>query len=315
MKAQTGTRDKRTANRAARPARRAAGRRPADVEFTNVDKVMFPESGYTKGDLLKFYLQIAPYLLPQLRDRPITIERLPDGVREGAPRFWQKNTPPYYPAWIPRVNLPAEQGKPVNYALVNDERALAYLVNQGTVTFHVWFSRVPDIDRPDFVVFDLDPSGAPFTDVVQIARTLHKLLDDAKVESYPKTSGKSGVHILVPWRQPGGYDGARAWAMNIAEQAVAELPDIATVERSKAARGGRVYVDVMQNARGHHAVPAYVVRTTPLATVSTPLEWREVNARLDPRRFTMDAVLKRVAKKGDLLPNFASKAPARKKRR
>jgi bifunctional non-homologous end joining protein LigD len=150
---------------------------------------------------------------------------------------------------------------------------------------------------------------------VQIARTLRELLDDAKADSYPKTSGKSGLHVLVPWRQPGGYDEARAWAMRIAEQAVAELPDIATVERSKAARGGRVYVDVMQNARGHHAVPAYVVRATPLATVSTPLEWREVNAKLDPKKFTMDVVLKRLAKKGELLPNFASDARARKKRR
>src|SRR4051812_6117272 len=188
MKAQTRARDKRPAKRTARGPRVVARGRPADVKFTNVDKVMFPESGGTKGDLLKFYLQIAPYLLPQLRDRPITIERLPDGVREGAPRFWQKNMPAYYPAWIPRVNLPTEQGKPVNYALVNDEHALAYLVNQGTVTFHVWFSRVQDVDTPDFVVFDLDPSGAPFAHVVRIARTLHELLDEANVDSYPKTS-------------------------------------------------------------------------------------------------------------------------------
>jgi bifunctional non-homologous end joining protein LigD len=313
MKAQTSSRDKRARHAAVASPRAAAGKRA--VKFTNTDKVMFPEAGITKGELLHFYLQIAPVLLPQLRDRPITVERLPDGVGEGAPRFWQKNTPDYYPAWIPRQNLPTEQGKPVHYALVNDEHTLAYLVNQGTVTFHVWFSRVKDIDRPDFVVFDLDPSGAPFEHVVRIAQTLHKLLDAAKVDSYPKTSGKSGVHILVPWRTTGGYDEARAWAMKIAERAVEALPDIATVKRSKAARGGRVYVDVMQNARGHHAVPAYVVRATPEGTVSTPLEWREVNAKLDPKRFTMDVVLKRVAKKGDLLPDFGAGAGPRQKQR
>jgi bifunctional non-homologous end joining protein LigD len=310
MKAQTGARDKRTTRRAA--AAGTAG--PGSVKFTNVDKVMFPESGITKGDLLGFYLQIAPLLVPQLRDRPITVERLPDGIRDGAPRFWQKNTPDYYPTWIPRVNFPHE-GKPVHYALVNDAHALAYFANQGSITFHVWFSRVTDIGRPDYVVFDLDPSGAPFGHVVRIAQTLHKLLDAAKVDSYPKTSGKSGVHILVPWRQAGGHDEARAWAMGIAKQAVAALPDIATTERSKAARGGRVYVDVMQNSQGRHAVPAYVVRATPEATVSTPLEWREVNAKLNPKKFTMDAVLKRVAKKGDLLPDFAASARPRKKRR
>src|SRR4051812_48568482 len=305
MKAQTRARDKRPAKRTARGPRVVRTGRPADVKFTNVDKVMFPEAGRTKGDLLKFYLEVAPYLLPQLRDRPITIERLPDGVRDGAPRFWQKNTPAYYPAWIPRVNLPTEQGKPVQYALVNDAHALAYLVNQGTVTFHTWFSRVEDLDRPDFVVFDLDPSGAPFSAIIEIARTLHKLLDAAKVESFPKTSGKSGLHILVPWHSPGGYDEARGWAMQIAEQLVAALPDIATVKRMKVARGGRVYVDVMQNARGHHAVPAYVVRATPLATVSTPLEWKEVNAKLDPRRFTLATVPKRLARqKTELLPHW-----------
>lgn len=293
MKAQTAKRDK--------PA-------PADVRFTNVDKVMFPEAGITKGDLLKFYLQIARWLLPHLRDRPVTLERLPDGFGEGAPRFWQKNTPAYYPKWIPRKNLPTEQGKPVHYAIVNDERSLAYLVNQGTVTFHTWFSRTKSLDRPDFVVFDLDPSGAPFTDVVKIARTLHQLLDAEKVKSFPKTSGKSGLHILVPWRGKGGYDEARAWAMGVAERAVEALPDIATVERSKSARGGRVYVDVMQNARGHHAVPPYVVRATPTATVSTPLEWKEVNAKLHPKRFTMSSVLKRLERIGrDLAPVVAAR--------
>jgi bifunctional non-homologous end joining protein LigD len=314
MKTQTRARDKRATGKA-RPPRRtdtkartakskpAARGSPGEVAFTNVEKVMFPEAGHTKGDLLKFYLAIAPRLLPHLRDRPVTLERLPDGVREGAPRFWQKNTPPYYPKWIRRIHLPTERGKPVHYALVNDEHALAYLVNQGTVTFHTWFSRTADLDRPDFVVFDLDPAGAPFDHVVRIARTLHDLLDTHGVESFPKTSGKSGLHIQVPWARPGGYDEARAWAMGVAEQAVEAWPDIATTERSKAARGGRVYVDVMQNARGHHAVPPYVVRATPLATVSTPLAWKEVNPRLDPKKFTIATVLKRLKRAGkDLAP-------------
>lgn len=296
MKTQTAKRDKRSANKPA-------------VEFTHVDKMMFPDAGYTKGDLLKFYLEIAPWLLPHLRDRPITIERLPDGVREGAPRFWQKNTPTYYPKWIPRINLPTSEGKPVQYAIANDEQTLAYMVNQGTVTFHTWFSRTADLNRPDFVVFDLDPSGAPFSDVIKIAKMLHKLLDTKRVKSFPKTSGKSGLHILVPWRGKGGYDEARDWAMEIAEQAVDALPDIATVERSKAARGGRVYVDVMQNGRGRHAVPPYVVRATPDATVSTPLEWKEVTGRLNPKRFTMTEVLKRMKRiKKDLAPVVSRKS-------
>ena len=274
------------------------------VEFTHVDKVMFPEPGFTKGDVLRYYLTIAPRLLPHLRDRPVTLERYPDGVAEGTPRFWQKNTPAYYPKWIKRINLPSEEGKPVHYALVNDERTLAYLVNQGVLTFHVWFSRVKSLDVPDFVLFDLDPSGAPFKDVVRIAQTLHKLLDARKVKSFPKTSGKSGLHVLVPWRpKDGGYDAARGWAVEVADELVETLPDIATTERSKSARGGRVYVDVMQNVRGRHAVAPYVIRATPQASVSTPLEWKEVNARLNPRRFTIETLPKRLAKlKADLIP-------------
>jgi bifunctional non-homologous end joining protein LigD len=312
MKTQTRSPDKRAA-RTAKPqaARAASAKRPAKpasapaaaVKFTNVDKVMFPEPRYTKGDVLQYYIEVAPWLIPHLRDRPVTLERLPDGVAEGAPRFWQKNTPSYYPAWIPRVNEPNDDGKPVHYALVNDPNVLAYLVNQGALTFHTWFSRVHDMDHPDFVVFDLDPGDAPFAHVVKIAQTLHKLLDAEKAPSFPKTSGKSGLHVMVPWRKNGAFDEARAWAVGVAERAVKALPGIATMERFKAARKGRVYVDVMQNARGRHAVPPYVVRTTPLATVSTPLEWKDVNARLDPKKFTIKTVPKRLARlKKDLAP-------------
>jgi bifunctional non-homologous end joining protein LigD len=260
---------------------------------------MFPEAGHTKGDVLGFYERISPYLLPHLRDRPITLERLPDGLKDGAPRFWQKNTPTYYPDWIPRIPLRTGQGKPVAYCLVNNVESLLYLVNQGTITFHPFLSRVQSLDRPDYVLFDLDPGGARFADVVKIANTLGDLLDERKIESFPKTSGKSGLHVLIPWRERGGYDEARAWAMRVAEELVASLPDLATVQRHKAEREGRVYVDVIQNARGHHAVPPYVLRATPQATVSTPLDWKEVNAKLNPKRFTLATFARRLKRKTD----------------
>ena len=278
---------------------------PDRVQFTNVDKVMFPQAQVTKGEMIRFYLSVADKLIPHLRDRPITLERMPDGVGEGKPRFWQKNTPPYYPRWIPRIELPSESGKRVQYALVNDADALAYLVNQGTITFHPYLSRVSDLDHPDFVLFDLDPGGARFADVITIARTLHDIFEAEGIPSFPKTSGKSGLHVMVPWTQSGGYDASRAWAMRIAEQAVDALPDLATTERLKSDRDGRVYVDVIQNAKGKHAVPPYVVRATPGATVSTPLEWKEVTAKLDPRRFNVKTVVKRVGQKVDPLLTLA----------
>ena len=273
---------------------------PQRVQFTNVDKIWFPDTGITKGDVLQFYLGVADRLVPHLRDRPITLERLPDGIGDDKPRFWQKNTPDYYPAWIPRVDIPSD-GKSVKYALVNDVETLAYLVNQGALTFHPFLSRVPHLDRPDFVLFDLDPGGAPFTNVIKIANTLHGLLDAEGVESFPKTSGKSGLHVLVPWTEKSGFDQARPWAEAVAGRVVQRLPDLATTERRKDERKGRVYVDVVQNAPHKHVVPPYVVRPTPGATVSTPLDWKEVTAKLDPKQFDVRTIFKRLAKKPDAM--------------
>jgi bifunctional non-homologous end joining protein LigD len=277
------------------------------VAFTNLDKVLFPGEGITKGDVLDFYRRIAPRLLPYLRDRPITLERLPDGLDgSGKPHFWQKDTPPYYPAWIPRVELPSERGKKVHYALVNDVDTLLYLVNQGTLTFHVWFSRVQDLDRPDFVLFDLDPGPASFAAVLTVAREVHTILEEEGVEAFVKTSGKTGLHILTPWNRPGGYDEARSWAQEIAGRVVQARPELATMEPRKAKRGGRVYVDTLQNARGHHAAPPYVLRAIAGAPVSTPLGWRELRPGLDPARFNLQTIFRRLARqKGDPLDGLA----------
>ncbi len=278
-------------------AQRATGKSQR-IEFTHADKMMFPQAGLTKGDVLHFYEAIADRLIPHLKDRPATLERLPDGLaKPDAPRFWQKNTPSYYPIWIPRVELPSEAGKPVRYVLVNDANVLLCLVNQGAITFHPFLSRVGSLERPDIVLFDLDPGDAPFAHVVTTARKLRGLLEMGGTDSYLKTSGKTGLHVLTPWNQAGGYDEARHWASDVAARLVEALPDLATTERSKAARHQRVYVDVIQNARGHHVVPPYVMRAVPEATISTPLEWDELTPKLDPKRFTASMVLKRVAKR------------------
>ncbi|HEX8522162.1 MAG TPA: non-homologous end-joining DNA ligase [Tepidisphaeraceae bacterium] len=268
----------------------------SEIRFTNIEKVMYPEKGYTKGDVLAYYQAAARLLLPHLKDRPVTLERLPDGVREGAPRFWQKNTPPYYPKWIKRVDFPTEKGKSVCYALINDAKTLLYLVNQGVLTFHTWLSRAPTPDQPDFVIFDLDPGEASFKDVVKIAQQVRIELEAERAKALVKTSGKSGLHVMTPWKKEGGHGEARAWAIAIAERIVEALPKIATTERLKEARKGRVYVDVIQNARGHHVVPPYVLRATSTGTVSTPLDWEEINGRLNPRKFDIKAALERFKK-------------------
>ncbi len=275
---------------------RSAKASKAKVELTHPDKVLFPDAELSKEDVFTYYKKIAGRLIPFLKDRPITLERLPDGLNDGAPHFWQKDTPDYYPDWITRVELETERGRPVHYALVNDEKTLLYLVNQGTLTFHVWASRMEDLDRPDFVLFDLDPGKAEFAEVVDVARAIKAILDEEEIESFVKTSGKSGLHILTPWTEKGGYDEARAWALEIGERVVEGMPDRATVEIRKAKRAARVYIDVMQNARGHHAVPPYVIRAVPSVSISTPLTWKELSPGLDPASFTPKTIFRRLAR-------------------
>ncbi|MFL5329043.1 MAG: non-homologous end-joining DNA ligase [Gemmataceae bacterium] len=268
---------------------------PRQIEVTHPEKVIDPEGGFTKQDVAEYYRKVAKRLLPFLKDRPVTLERLPDGLSATKPHFWQKNTPASYPAWIPRAELETELGKPVSYVLVNDLQTLMYLVNQGTLTFHPWLSRVGDLDRPDFVLFDLDIDAASFADAVDVAKHLHEVLTEDKKAAFVKTSGKTGLHIFVPWRESGGYGEARAWASQVATEVANALPKQATVEIRRASRGKRVYIDVMQNVRGHHAVPPYVVRAVPGLTVSTPLRWANLTEDLDVTKFNIRTVPQRLA--------------------
>ena len=256
---------------------------------------MFPQVNITKGDLLRYYQSVAKLILPHLDNRPMTLERMPEGLQsEKSPHFWQKNTPAYYPKWIPRVRLPTEDDRKVDYLLVNDEPALLWLVNQGVITFHPWFSTIDDPDRPTFVLFDIDPHQSTFANAVKVAKELHVVLEKEKIKSFVKTTGKTGLHVMTPWKQKGGFAEARGWAEKIADRVVAQIPDIATTERPIANRGQRVYLDVQQNSKGKHGVPPYVIRTTPQATISMPLDWKDLTARLDPKKFTVKTPVKRL---------------------
>jgi bifunctional non-homologous end joining protein LigD len=261
---------------------------------------MFPAAGFTKGDLLAYYDSVSELLVLHLRDRPVTLERMPEGVADAkAPHFWQKNSPDFYPDWIPRAPLKNEAGKTVNYALVNDRRTLLYLVNQGTITFHPFFSRVGNLEHPDFVLFDVDPHQSTFANAIATAKRLRDVLKEDKIEGLLKTSGKSGLHVLTNWTSKGGFAEARAWAAGIAKRVIERIPKIATTERHINKRGLRVYLDVEQNALGKHVVPPYVVRPTPTATVSMPIQWTELTARLDPKKFNIQTAMKRLKGKDD----------------
>ncbi len=272
--------------------------RPRTVQLTNQKKVFWPAEGYTKGDLIAYYDAIAPHLLTYLRDRPVFLTRYPDGI-EGK-SFYQKDAPVFTPDWVRTVMIRSGDGERANrFFVVNDAETLRYLANLGTIPIHMWSSRVNSIEHPDWMILDLDPKGAPFAHVIQVAHTLHRILDDLGLPSFPKTSGASGLHILVPLAARYTYEQSRTFARLLAMMAVEEQSKIATVARLIDAREGKVYVDFGQNGHGQSIVSPFCVRPLPGAPVSCPLTWREVNAKLDPSKYTIKTAPGRFEKMDD----------------
>ena len=283
----------------ARMARLQARRGRRVVRFTNVERVFWPETGVTKRDLVEYYARVADVLVPHLRDRPFTIKRhytVPRG-----PFAWEKDAPPELPDWVPVSLQPAKSrsGAPVRYALVNDELALLWMVEYGCVDLHVWPSRIDRPDRPTYVLFDLDPAGVPFTDVVRGALLLRDALGALRLDSVVRTTGGAGLHVHVPIARRYTHAETRRFAQMVAGVLVRASGGLVTGERVKAQRHG-VYVDTKMNGRGQQIVSVYSVRPLAGAPVSTPLRWDEVTEDLDPRDFTMDVVLDRVERLGDL---------------
>ena len=274
------------------------------LKVSNLDKLFWPEEGITKGDLLAYYRDVTPALLPHLRDRPFTMKRYPDGWN--GKFFFQKDAPKHMPDWIPTARFEAStRDRPpkrrlIDFPLVNDELALLWVVNMGCIDMNTWYSRVDKPSRPDWVLFDLDPSpDVGFPETIQVALLIKQTLDLLELESFPKTSGSEGIHILVPVARRHTYAETREFSEIVAGALARAHPGLVTTEWTKAKRRG-VLIDSNQNGEGKTIASAYSVRPKAGAPVSTPLRWDEVNDTLDPSAFTMDAVLERVGREGDL---------------
>ena len=273
---------------------------PKDVKLTNLKKMFWPADGYTKGDLVAYYERVAPLLLPYLSDRPLVLTRYPDGITGKS--FFQKDAPEFTPAWVRTERVYSKDAeREIDYFVVDDVESLRYVANSGTIPLHLWASRLGSLERPDWLVLDLDPKGAPFTDVVKVARALHRILDDLELPSYPKTSGATGLHILIPLGARYTYDEVRTFARLLAVLGVEAEPEISTIARPIRSRGGKVYIDFGQNGHGQTIVAPFSLRPLPGAPASCPLAWSEVTARLDPARFTMTTLPKRFDKIADPL--------------
>ena len=266
--------------------------------ITHPEKVLFPDDGITKGELAAYYAAVAPLMLPHLRGRPVTLERFPSGI--GRKGFIQKDVSKGFPAWLERVEVPHKDG-PVHYVLANDARALAWIANQNTITLHVWASRAPKLEHPDVCVIDLDPSHDDPAELRQAMRLLRAVLAEAKHQSFVKTSGSKGYHVVVPLGARATWKTCGTLAHEVAEELLSRGPTLLTHEFSKADREGRIYVDIGRNRPGATFAAAYSVRPKPGAPVSAPCTWEEVESGAAlPQTFTLRTMAARLDAVGDL---------------
>jgi len=267
------------------------------VAFSNLKKIYWPEERYTKGDLIDFYRAAAPWMLPYLRGRPVVLTRFPDGI--DGKSFYQKDAPEFAPSWMRTIPIWSEDTqREIRYFVCDDIESLLYIANMGSIPLHIWASRVGSLELPDWCVLDLDPKEAPFSDVIRTATVLRSLCESIEYPSYVKTTGKTGLHVLLPLGRQCTYAQSRTLGELLARVVLRELGDIATITRHVTKRGDKVYLDYLQNRHGQTIVAPLSVRPLPGATVSMPLEWEEVNSSLDPKAFTIRTAIERMENLG-----------------
>src|SRR3954468_1961798 len=267
----------------------------SETQFTNLKKVFWPEEGYTKGDLIEYYRSVSQWILPYLIDRPVVLTRFPDGI--AGKSFFQVDAPRFVPEWIRTERRWSEQAaREIDHFVCDDDASLLYLVNLGTIPLHIWSSRTGDIQHPDWCVLDLDPKGAPFTHVVTVAGVAHALCQKIGLPCLVKTSGSSGLHLMIPLAGQCLHEHARTLGELLARLIAAELPEIATLARQVSRREGKVYLDYLQNGAGRLIVAPFSARPLPGAPVSMPLQWQELTPQLDIKSFTIANASERMRK-------------------
>ena len=270
---------------------------PRTIAYSNLTKVYWPAERYTKGDLIDYYRAVSRWILPYLRDRPVVMTRFPDGI--DGKSFYQKDAPEFAPKWVETVPIWSEDTqREIRYFVCNDEESLLYIANLGSIPLHIWASRVGSLELADWCVIDLDPKEAPFSDVVRTAQVLHTLCESIALPNYVKTTGKTGLHILLPLGRQCTYAQSRTLGELLARVVLRETKEYATITRHVTKRGDKVYLDYLQNRHGQTIVAPFSVRPLPGATVSMPLQWDEVNDTLDPKAFTIKTAIERMERLG-----------------
>jgi bifunctional non-homologous end joining protein LigD len=268
------------------------------IELSNTEKALFPEDGITKGDLIEYYRQVADIMLPYLQDRPLTLFRYPDGINHQV--LVQQEISENYPDWIDRVSVKKREGGSIDHVLCQNASTLVYLANQACITLHVWLSRKDSLEYPDQLIFDLDPSGKDFNRVRESALLLRKFLNDLGLESWVKTSGSRGLHVIIPLDRQADFNQVHRFAHDVAEILSKREPEKLTIEARKEKRKDRIFLDFVRNSYGQTVVAPYSVRAIPGAPVAAPLDWDEISEPdLGPQSFTIKNVLGRLSRKKD----------------
>ena len=277
------------------------------IEISNSDKIFWPAEGYTKGDVIKYYDEMAEYLLPYIQDRPQSMRRNPDGIKNEG--FFQKDMAGKAPSWAKTRKIKSSsKGETVEYLICNDKETLIYMANLGCIEINPWSSRVGSINNPDYIIFDLDPNKASLKDLVTTAKKVKEILDSLNIKGYLKTSGGKGLHVFIPIQPKYTYDQTRDFSHIISEAVHKALPKITSLERSPAKRIGKIYLDFLQNGKGKTMACAYSLRPREGATASTPLDWDELEGKFDLKNYNIKTLPERVKQKGDLWADFFDNA-------
>lgn len=271
------------------------------ITLGNENKIFFPKNKITKGDLIKYYQKIAPNILPYLKDRAISMQRFPNGIKGKS--FYEKNAPDYFPKWIKTVNVKRKTGGSYNCVVCQNAATIVYIANQGCITPHVWLSKIKKLNYPDKIIFDLDPAKNSHTDfklTCKTAKALKKIIESIGLTAWVMTTGSKGLHIYIPIKIEQTFDKVREFAKQIAKKVVAKNPDKLTLEARKEKRKNKLLIDIMRNGFGATVVTPYAIRPIKGAPVATPLEWKELDKKnLSSQSYNIKNIFNRLKKKGD----------------
>lgn len=282
------------------------------IALTHTDKLFFPKSKISKGDVIAYYSHVAPYMISHVKNHPLTMQRFPEGITGES--FYQKNISAYFPQWIKRVNIPTSQKEKVEYVIGNTPAIYVYLANQGCLTMHAWLSRYDKLYYPDRMIFDLDPSVHNFNAIRNAALLIKEIFDALKIPCFAMTTGSKGMHVMVPLKRVHTFDQVGAFAHAIAQKMLQERPKQFTLEIRKEKRAGKIFIDTLRNRYSATSVVPYSVRAYEKAPVAAPVWWPEVSdSSLTSQKFTIHTILQRLATEGDPWHNVHDQAISLKK--